>query len=108
MTEALDDDREIIDGIDVEHLGDRPDRLEHVAIQEGPDGELHALPFTHDAEEGPPGYVEIDADLMEHDDVCRYVETVTDYDRRIDFTRTPAWPPDGPTATEPFNTTRGP
>jgi hypothetical protein len=31
--------------------------------------------------------------------VCRYVETVTDYDRMIDFTQLPKWPPDGPTAT---------
>jgi hypothetical protein len=34
MTGAFDDDAEIIDGIDVDHLEDRPDRLEHVAIQE--------------------------------------------------------------------------
>lgn len=100
MTGAFDDDAEIIDGIDVDHLEDRPDRLEHVAIQEDGDGELHALPFN-ESDEIPPGYVEIDVDLMRYDKICRYVETVTDYDRRIDFTQEPKWPPDGPTATDP-------
>ena len=100
MTGAFDDDCEIIDGIDVDHLHDRPDRLEHVAIQEEADGELRALPFN-ESDEIPPGYLEIDVDLMQYDEVCRYVETVTDYDRRIDFTQEPKWPPDGPTATSP-------
>jgi hypothetical protein len=95
----IDAESEIIDGVDVDHLDDRPDKLEHVAIEESPDGDLQALPFTDPG--GPPGYVEIDVDLMQYDDVCRYVETVTDYDRRIDFTRVPKWPSDGPTATEP-------
>lgn len=93
------DDGEIIDGIDVGHLEDRPERLEHVAIQREPSGELRALPFNETGD-GPPGYVEIDVDLMRHDKVCRYVEAVTDYDQRIDFTQEPKWPPDGPTATD--------
>ena len=97
---TADDDREIIDGIDVDHLEDRPERLEHVAIEEDGDGELRALPFT-ESDTRPPGYVEIDVDLMRYDEVCRYVETVTDYDRRIDFTQLPKWPPDGATATGP-------
>ena len=100
MTGAFDDEAEIIDGIDVDHLEDRPDRLEHVAIQEEADGELRALPFN-ESDDRPPGYVEIDVDLMQYDEVCRYVETVTDYDRRIDFTQEPKWPPDGRTATTP-------
>jgi hypothetical protein len=93
------DEWTIIDGIDVDHLEARPDELEHVAIEEHADGNLRALPFRES--EHPPGYVEIDVDLMEYDDVCRYVETVTGYDRRIDFTQIPKWPPDGATATGP-------
>jgi len=93
----FDDDWTIIDGIDVDHLEARPDELEHVAIEEGPDDELRALPFR---ESGPaPGYVEIDVDLMEYGEIVEYVETVTDYERRICFVRVPKWPPDGPTAT---------
>lgn len=97
---TADDDCEIIDGIDVDHLEERPERLEHVAIEENADGELHALPFN-ESDTRPPGYVEIDVDLMRYEEVCRYVETVTDYDRMIDFTQLPKWPPDGPTATGP-------
>ena len=96
---TTDNDREITDGIDVDYLEDRPERLEHVAIEEDGDGELHALPFN-ESDTRPPGYVEIDVDLMRYDEICRYVETVTDYDRRIDFTQEPKWPPDGPTATD--------
>ena len=77
---TADDDREIINGIDVDHLEDRPDRLEHVAIEESGGGELRALPFN-ESDTRPPGYVEIDVDLMRYDEICRYVETVTDYDR---------------------------
>lgn len=93
------EDYEIVDGIDVEHIEDRPDKLHHVAISEGPDGDLHASPFEE--REHPPGYVEIDIDLMDYDEVCDYVENATEYERRIDFTRTPTWPPDEPTATGP-------
>ena len=89
------DDGEIVDGIDVDHLDDRPDELAHVAIEETADGRLKARPFRES--ERPPGYVEIDVDLMKWDEVCRYVETVTDYNRRIDFTRVPTWRPDEPT-----------
>jgi hypothetical protein len=82
------DNRRIIDGIDVGHLDARPGRLEHVAIEETADGELRALPFN-ETDSRPPGYVEIDVNLTEHDDVCRYVETATDYNRRITFGRAP-------------------
>ena len=88
---------EIVEGFDVDHLDDRPDELEHVAIEENTDGDLRALPFRESGP--PPGYVEIDVDLMEYDAVCRYVEAQSDYDRRISFVRTPAWSPDEPTAT---------
>jgi hypothetical protein len=87
---------EIIDGVDVDHIDERPDELEHVGIQETPDG-LEALP-ANESDTRPPGYVEIDVDLMEWDDVCDYVMENTDYDRRIDFSQAPAWTPDGPTA----------
>jgi len=97
MTTAHTDTWDIIEGIDVDHIDDRPDDLEHVVVEEGPGDELRAVPFTASAE--PPGYVEIDVDLMAYDDVCRYVETATDDGRRIDFTRIPTWPTDGPTAT---------
>ena len=83
----MNDDTEIIDGIDVDHLEDRPDELEHVAIEEGPDGGLQALPFR---ESGPvPGYVEIDVDLMEWGAVCAHVQEQTDYDRPINFHQIP-------------------
>lgn len=82
------DNRGIIDGIDVGHVEARPDRLEHVAIEETADGELRALPFN-ETDSRPPGYVEIDVNLIEYDDVCRYVETTTNHDRRITFGRTP-------------------
>lgn len=104
MTPADPDDSEIIDEIDVGHLEDRPDRLHRVVIKKNADGELRALPFRESRDGEPPGYIEIDVDLMEADGVCRYVEAVSDYDRRIDFTQVPTWPPDGPTATDP----RGP
>src|SRR6056297_1352466 len=84
---GMNDDTEIIDGIDVDHLEDRPDELEHVAIEEGPDGGLQALPFR---ESGPvPGYVEIDVDLMEWGAVCAHVQEQTDYDRPINFHQIP-------------------
>lgn len=91
--------REIIDGVDVDHIDDRPDELEHVAIQEDADDDLRALPFN-ESRGVPPGYLEIDVDLMQYDDVCDYVEENTDYDRPINFARVPAWPPEGPTATD--------
>lgn len=106
MTDSPTEASEIIDGLDVDHLTDRPDRLEHVGIKEDADGDLHALPFN-ESDTLPPGYTEIDVDLMEYDEVCQYVETHTDHDRRIDFTRTPAWPPEGPTATEPYHNEPG-
>lgn len=93
------DEWEIVEGFDVGHLDDRPDDLEHVAIKENADGDLRAVPFRESGP--PPGYVEIDADLMEYDAVCRYVEQHSDYGRRICFVRTPGYPPDGPTATDP-------
>lgn len=93
----IDDDTEIINGIDVDHLNERPDELHHVAIEKRPDGELKALPFRNDG--GPPGYIEIDVDLMQHDRVCEYIEAVTSYDRRIDFTRAAKWPLDTVTFT---------
>lgn len=83
----MNDDGQIIDGIDVDHLEDRPDELAHVAIEETPDGRLEALPFTDDG--GPPGYVEIDVNLMDWGAVCAYVQKQTDYDRPINFHRTP-------------------
>jgi len=99
-TEEIEPGGEMIDGLDVDHLTDRPDRLEHVGIKETPDGDLRALPFN-ESDTPIPGYTEIDVDLMEYQEVCQYVETHTDHDRRIDFTRAPAWPPEGPTATRP-------
>lgn len=98
MTGEIVDEGEIIEGIDVDHIDDRPDELDHVGIYEGPENNLEALGFTT---QGPPGYDQIDVDLMEYDDVCRYVENVTDYERRIDFTRIPPWPPAGTTVIGP-------
>lgn len=100
MTPGFDGDSEIINGIDVDHLEDRPDRLEHVAIEETSDGDLRARPFN-ESDELPPGYLEIDVNLIQYDQVCEFVESATDYDRAIDFSQVPKWPPDGPTATGP-------
>jgi hypothetical protein len=85
MTATHTDTWDIIEGIDIDHLDDRPDELHHVAVEEGPNGDLRALPFTADKN----GYTEIDVNLMAYDKVVRYVEMATDHDRRIDFTRIP-------------------
>jgi len=83
----MNDDSEIIEGIDVGHIKARPDELEHVAIERTADGRLEALPFT---EGGPgPGYDEIDVNLMEWGAVCAFVQEQTDYDRPINFHRIP-------------------
>lgn len=80
------DETTIINGLDVDHIDDRPDELEHVAIEENTDGDLRALPFN-ESDSPHPGYVQIDVDLIQYAEVCTYVEENTDYNRRIDFTR---------------------
>jgi hypothetical protein len=83
----MNDDGEIIEGIDVDHLEDRPDELEHVAIERTAEGRLEAIPFR---ESGPgPGYDEIDVNLMEWGAVCEYVDKQTDYGRPINYHRIP-------------------